>query len=88
MEYRQFILKAFEREPGKWRASVQRANGLPISSHHRGRLRKFVTGTDASTAEAAALMAVAAIDASAFSQSPKVGRRKSTPQATVAIWGY
>jgi hypothetical protein len=31
MEYKQFILKAFERQPGKWRASVQRANGLYVA---------------------------------------------------------
>ena len=27
MEYKRFNVKAFEREPGKWRASVERANG-------------------------------------------------------------
>ena len=28
MEYKQFVVRAFEREPGKWRASVERANGI------------------------------------------------------------
>ncbi len=30
MEYRQYIVKAFERKPGKWRASVQRCDGRPL----------------------------------------------------------
>jgi hypothetical protein len=30
MEYKEFVIRAFEREPGKWRASVQRANGRPF----------------------------------------------------------
>jgi hypothetical protein len=67
MEYKQFIVQAFEREPGKWRASVERANGKAIMiTTNRRQLAKFVTGVDAKSAPAAMLMAIAAIDAGAF----------------------
>jgi hypothetical protein len=67
VEYRQFIVCAFEREPGKWRASVERANGKAIMiTANRRQLSKFVTGVDAKSAQAAMLMAIAAIDAGAF----------------------
>ena len=44
MEYKQFVVRTFEREPGKWRASVERAK------HRRPRLARFVTGVDAKSA--------------------------------------
>ena len=67
MEYKQFIVQTFEREPGKWRASVERTNGKAIIATANGRkLAKFVTGVDAKSAQAAMLMAMAAIDAGAF----------------------
>ena len=70
MEYKQFIVQAFEREPGKWRASVERANGKAIMiTTNRRQLAKFVTGVDARSAQAAILMAMAAIDAGAFSKA-------------------
>jgi hypothetical protein len=71
MEYKQFVVKAFEREPGKWRASVERANGkvlLRAMARRRRALDKFITGMDATAAEAAMQMAMAAIDANAFSR--------------------
>jgi hypothetical protein len=71
MEYKQFVVKAFEREPGKWRASVERANGkalLRAMARRRRALDKFITGMDATAAEAAMRMAMAAIDANAFSR--------------------
>jgi len=71
MEYKQFVVKAFEREPGKWRASVERANGkvlLRAMARRRRALDKFITGMDATAAEAAMRMAIAAIDANAFSR--------------------
>jgi hypothetical protein len=76
MEYKQFIVQAFEREPGKWRASVERANGkaLMITTNRR-QLAKFVTGLDAKSAQAAILMAMAAIDAGAFSKASSNRRR-------------
>jgi hypothetical protein len=76
MEYKQFIVQAFEREPGKWRASVERANGKAILiTTNRRQLAKFVTGVDVKSAQAAILMAMAAIDASAFSKASSTGRR-------------
>jgi hypothetical protein len=30
MEYKQFRVQAFEREPGKWRANVRRGDGKPV----------------------------------------------------------
>jgi|SRR5580693_3818943 hypothetical protein len=71
MEYKQFVVRAFEREPGKWRASVERANGkalLKAIARRRKALHAFVTGVDATTADAAMQMAIAAIDANAFSR--------------------
>ena len=76
MEYKRFIVQAFEREPGKWRASVERANGKPIMiTTNRRQLAKFVTGVDAKSPQAAILMAMAAIDAGAFSKASSNRRR-------------
>ena len=69
MEYKQFTVQAFEREPGKWRASVQRADGKLLWKG-RAKIRKFVTAMDATTPERAMQMAVAAIDQGAFSRQP------------------
>jgi hypothetical protein len=66
MEYKQFIVRASERKPGKWRASVQRSDGKPMVVTGRMKLDKFVTGMDAATAQDALLMAMAAIDAETF----------------------
>jgi len=71
VEYKQFVVKAFEREPGKWRASVERANGkalLKSMGRCRRILHTFVTGMDVTAADAAMQMAIAAIDANAFSR--------------------
>jgi Mn-dependent DtxR family transcriptional regulator len=80
MEYKQFVVKAFEREPGKWRASVERANGkalLKAIARRRRALDKFITGMDATAAEAAMRMAMAAIDANAFSRISYRDRRQA-----------
>jgi hypothetical protein len=70
MEYKQFVVCAFEREPGKWRASVERADGKAIMAMtNRRTLAKFVTGVDVKSAQVAILMAMAAIDAGAFSKA-------------------
>jgi hypothetical protein len=70
MEYQGFVVRTFERDPGKWRASVERANGKAImpAAHHRPRLARFVTGVDAKSAQVAMLMAMAAIDAGTFTR--------------------
>ena len=80
MEYKQFVVKAFEREPGKWRASVERANGkvlLSAIARRRRALGKFITSMDAAAAEAAMQMAMAAIDANAFSRISHRDRRQA-----------
>ena len=67
MEYKRFIVRAFEQDSGKWRARIWRVDGAPIALAGRKKLRFFVTGIDANTAPDALLMAMAAIDAGAFS---------------------
>jgi hypothetical protein len=68
MEYQGFVVEAFERDPGKWRAKISRSSGKPVISG-RKRIWRFVTGVDAATARAALLMALTAIDAGAFSRA-------------------
>jgi hypothetical protein len=80
MEYRQFVIKAFERKPSKWRAIVQRSNGKPMMVTGRAKLDKFITGGDATTAQNALLMAMAAIDAETFSRRVAF----AAPQAAVS----
>ena len=80
MEYKRFVVKAFEREPGKWRASVERANGkvlLRAIARRRRALDKFITSMDAAAAEAPMQMAMAAIDANAFSRISHTDKRQA-----------
>ena len=76
MEYKHFLLRAFQREPGKWRASVKRIDGKPLMlvGSERAKLDKFVTGIDSLTPKDALLVAIAAIEAGAFSR--RSGRAK------------
>lgn len=69
MEYQGFVVDAFERDPGKWRAKISRSSGKPVITG-RKRIWRFVTGVDAASAPAALLMALEAIDAGAFSRAP------------------
>ena len=66
MEYQGFVVDAFERDTGKWRAKILRSSGRPLITG-RKRIWQFVTGIDATTAPAALLMALEAIDAGTFS---------------------
>jgi hypothetical protein len=66
VEYQGFVVDAFERDPGKWRAKLSRSSGRPLITG-RKRIWQFVTGIDATTAPAALLMALEAIDAGTFS---------------------
>jgi hypothetical protein len=80
VKYMQFVVWAFQREPGKWRASVERANGkalLRARSRRRKAFNKFITGMDATDAEAASRMAIAAIDANAFSRISTGDKRRA-----------
>jgi hypothetical protein len=64
MEYKEFYIRAFERETGKWRARVRRTNGMPLL---RGkRLAEYITDGDAKTAADALKMAMATVDAGSF----------------------
>ena len=69
MEYKRFIVQAFEREPGKWRARVQRAD-RKLLWKGRAKIAEFVTAVDVTTPERAMQMALAAIDRGAFSRQP------------------
>jgi hypothetical protein len=66
MEYKRFVVRAFEREPGKWRGSIRRADGKPVKVISGRKLEQSVTRFDARTADAAIHMAMATIDAGTF----------------------
>lgn len=67
MEYQGYVVRTFEREPGKWRAKILRPVGKPLVTG-RKRIVQFVTGVDRTTPSAALLVALEAIDAGAFSR--------------------
>jgi hypothetical protein len=69
MEYQGFVVRAFEREPGKWRAKVLRPGREPLIKGCT-RILQFVTGMDRTTPSAALLAALEAIDAGAFTRAP------------------
>lgn len=63
VDYKQFTISAFEREPGRWRARVRRTR---IVRGH-AKLMEFVSQSDSSTAVDALTVAMNAIDAGEFS---------------------
>ena len=90
MEYKQFIVRAFEREPGKWRAKILRPTGKPLVTG-RKRTVQYISGVDRATASAALLAALEAIDAGAFARPATLrekfwrgrGQRSNTPARIV-----
>ena len=78
MEYKQFVINAFEPKPGKWRAVVRRANGKPLTATGRTKLQQFTTGIDADSAGDAMVMAMEAIDAGSFA--------RPTTRSTEKFW--
>ena len=78
MEYLGFVVEAFEQGPGKWRAKILRSSGKPLITG-RKRIWQFVTGVDATTAPAALLMALEAIDAGTFSSRGAVAGKILAP---------
>ncbi len=68
VEYMRFIVRAFERQPGKWRASIRRGDGKPVKVIGGRKFEQSVTRFDARTGEAAIRMAMAAIDAGTFAR--------------------
>jgi hypothetical protein len=75
MEYKQFVIEAFEREPGKWRACVQRKNGKPLRAADR-KFGKFTTGNDEISAVAAIIAALKVIDAGVFARITRPSAEK------------
>lgn len=82
MNYKQFTIRAFEREPGRWRARVLRTAIV----RGRAKLIPFLTETDSATAVDAMTVAMDAIDAGEFSPpirtpSERFGRRSKGRRA-------
>jgi hypothetical protein len=66
MQYKTFLIKAFQPEDGKWRARITRAHGRPLTSADPKR-RELITSVDCSSAVEALTMAMETIDAPSFS---------------------
>jgi hypothetical protein len=75
MEYKRFVVRAFEQEPGKWRASIRRADGKPVKIIGGEKLEQGNMSGDERTAAAALLTAMAAIDAGTSTRG-RVGTEK------------
>lgn len=88
MEYKQFAVQAFEREPGKWRARIRRVDGAPVQVIGTNKLDQSITRADERTPAAALLTAMAAIDEGTFvrerAATEKFWRRReySSPRST------
>lgn len=80
MEYQGFVVDAFEQDPGKWRAKLSRSSGRPLLTG-RKKIWRFVTTVDATTASAALLIALAAIDAGTFARVASNMSVRVVPQA-------
>jgi hypothetical protein len=78
MEYKGFVVRAFEREQGKWRATIRRPHGIPLKAKDQRRLYCFVTSRDTATATDAVLLALEAIDTGSFS--------RNTVRSTEKFW--
>jgi hypothetical protein len=86
MEYQGFVVEAFERDPGKWRAKLSRSSGRPLITG-RKKIWRFVTSVDTTTASAALLIALTAIDTGVFARTAPLpekfwrrgGQRSNTP---------
>lgn len=70
MQYKQFTISVYEREPGRWRARVRRTNGRTLIAGS-GKLQEFVTASDSASDADAMAMGIEAIDAGAFSRATK-----------------
>jgi len=64
MKYGSFEIEAFEREPGRWRASVRRTDGSRVRVGET-RFDNFYTSADADAVQEAVQLAIEAIDAKA-----------------------
>ena len=61
MEYKHFVINAFERVAGKWRAGVSRTGGKALLVNGRRRTKNVEIDRDETTGAAALLLAMAAI---------------------------
>jgi hypothetical protein len=75
MEYKQFHLRACEREPGKWRAKIRRADGKPMAVAGQKKIEHIVTSHDAATSAAAISMAIGLIDTASFKRNKVAGEK-------------
>ncbi len=75
VDYKQFTISAYEREPGKWRARVRRTSGRALISG-RAKLLEFVTARDSASEADAMTKAIEAVDAGAFSRATKRSSEK------------
>lgn len=66
MDYKGFYIRVFERDPGKWRASIHLINRTPRNGS-RKKPEALITVSDTKTAAAAVMTAMAAIDAGPLS---------------------
>ena len=78
MEYKQFIIEAFQREPGLWRARVRRKSGRPLKASGRSKSKEFITESDAASADQALIAAMRVIDAGRF--------YRATARSTEKYW--
>jgi hypothetical protein len=85
VEYKHFLLRAFQRAPGKWRASVKRIDGKPLMlvGSERAKLDNFVTGIDSLTPKDALLLGIAAIEAGAFSRRSGRAKRETADRQSL-----
>ena len=64
MDYKQYLIETFEREPTRWRARIRRLDGRNIRVHvPQMEHASIITSSDALTAETATDLAKKAIDA-------------------------
>ncbi len=75
MQYKGFDISAFEKEPGKWRARIFRANGRPSNATNR-KLQELVASADPSSAVAALTLVMEAIDGLFFRNTKRRKRRR------------
>jgi hypothetical protein len=61
MNYKGFLIEAFEQRPSKWRARIGRARGRPLISTNR-RIREIIISVDQPSAAAALMAAMDAVD--------------------------
>ena len=75
MQYKGFDISAFEKEPGKWRTRIFRANGRPSNATNR-KLQELVASADPSSAVDALILVMEAIDGLFFRNTEGRKRRR------------